>query len=108
MICLIQLDNKKIIPFLVNFLTGKPKIRRKAIKALGKIGTIDEVLPLLDVLQKYPEHTAETIIALGKIGDQRVLETLEPFLQNEYPKIKMIAHKAMLQIQERIKCLRGS
>ncbi len=83
--------NEAILPQLLDIVRGKPQlagsdaVRKKAIEALGKVGSRQAVKPLAEILEKRSLFTmaedVETrlgaVRALGAIGGDEAVEALE-------------------------------
>jgi HEAT repeat protein len=95
---------QKPVPKLLFALSDhSPRVRAEAITAIGSIGTHEGVAPLSKILLEDPvalvrEAAAE---ALGKIADDRALETLKQALQDVDVATRRRAMEALERMGER-------
>lgn len=74
------------------------KVRYAAAEALGKIGAVEAVGPLIQILTNEDYKMPEAAYALGQIGDVRAVEPLIQILGNEDLEARKAAADALAQI----------
>ncbi len=90
-------------PAAVDAICGRlhdenPNVICSAAEALGKIGSVEAVEPLLDAYDRVEDARLPALEALGKIGDRSALDRLYGFLKTMDPMITFAAIEAIGQI----------
>lgn len=107
------MKNPAAVPALLRLLAQEngnrgPDLRRGAIKALGEIGAIEAVAPLLEVLvskrfwrpTRHNELRAAAAAALGEIGDESALPALENASSERNETVARAAVQALKQLRK--------
>ncbi|MDP7420309.1 MAG: HEAT repeat domain-containing protein [bacterium] len=75
----------------------KMEVRRDAVWALGKINVPEILRPITDLIvqEKDPDVLAKMIWVVGKMGDEGMLQFIEPHLKDENPRVRSDAVEAL-------------
>ena len=90
---------KEAVPQLIQILemTSNPELKERVIKALGEIGDISALSPLIEALKdKRWEIKNAVIEALGRIRDKRAIPILEKLLLDN--EVRVYAAQALAQL----------
>lgn len=103
-IALGYLRDKRIVPDLVQIMEteGDKETRTFAAESLGRIGSEDCFLPLVEALanQEFPPIVRYYVAyALGLMGDRRALEPLAAASQDSHSWIAQMAGESLAKIQ---------
>ena len=97
----------RAIPVLISSLEDNDAhVRRIAARALGKSGSPEGVLPLLDLLCQadQPFHVQSTAVwALGRIGDPRAGRVLEHMAEHERGILRQQARESLARLKVQIR-----
>lgn len=85
-------------PFIQYLKDTDPKMMDAAIEALGKTKKKEAVGPLLKLLEHRTEHDNIVIWALGEIGDDKAIRTLNAFLSSKDEFLRYNAAMALAKI----------
>lgn len=107
------MKNPAAVPALLRLLaqengTRGPELRRGAIKALGEIGAVEAVAPLIGILAskrfwrpgRHNELRAAAAAALGEIGDETALPVLENASSERNEHVARAAVQALKQLRK--------
>jgi serine/threonine-protein kinase len=75
-------------------------VSERAVDALAEIGSSKALPRFIDMLQGEPKSLPTVIRAIGKIGDQRSVESLLPMLQRPENEIKVEAIAALAKLAD--------
>jgi len=75
-------------------------VSERAVDALAEIGSTKALPRFIDMLQGEPKSLPTVIRAIGKIGDQRSLESLLPMLSRPENEIKVEAIAALAKLAD--------
>jgi serine/threonine-protein kinase len=75
-------------------------VSERAVDALAEIGSTKALPRFIDMLQGEPKSLPTVIRAIGKIGDQRSLESLLPMLTRPESEIKVEAIAALAKLAD--------
>jgi HEAT repeat protein len=91
-----------------------PKVRNRAIVALGQIGTAEEVSDLVTISERHPDSLSTVVKTLGRLGgaasrdflfavleDDRLLKEMG-VPKKEVPELRILTLKAIAQIGDQI------
>lgn len=107
------MKNPAAVPALLRLLAQEngshgPELRRGAIKALGEIGAVEAVEPLLAILAskrfwrpgRHNELRAAAAAALGEIGDETAVSALENASSERNETVARAAVQALKQLRK--------
>lgn len=107
------MKNPAAVPALLRLLAQEngrhgPELRRGAIKALGEIGAVEAVTPLIAILAskrfwrpgRHNELRAAAAAALGEIGDETALPALENASSERNETVARAAVQALKQLRK--------
>ena len=75
-------------------------VRSQAAAALGRLGSRRSVPALIEAMKDAPEVRRSAAKALGQIGDRAALPVLTAALQDDDPKVRRYAARAIAAIEE--------
>jgi HEAT repeat protein len=94
-----ELDQQRFLDIIrLKLKEGTLKERRSAAIALGRLGDIQAVEPLIKILESKNEDPAVRLLAtraIGKLGDARSISSLIEALKDEDEEIRMMAAEAL-------------
>jgi|GEM_PF-3910946 len=97
------MKNVAVKPLIKAFNSDDWKIRRWSAEALGNIGDLRALKPLINALTGKSKDRnnfvrAMTAEALGKIGDERAVEPLTAAMEDHYTYVRIKAEEALNKI----------
>ncbi|MBM3238402.1 HEAT repeat domain-containing protein [Candidatus Poribacteria bacterium] len=102
---LMRLRDTRAIPYFIEALNDENHyVRREAAQAIGQLGSSESTAALLGVLEgEADEETRRNVLlALGNIGDDRAVETLQQALKDPSYWIRRAAEMGLKQLQKRL------
>jgi hypothetical protein len=92
--CLGKLADAKALPFLVQQL-GNPMLTRETCDALTAVNDPRAVEPLLKVLKKQEVYSYHALVPLAKLGGDKYIKAMTPYLKSKSFSERREAVKAM-------------
>ena len=93
-------SNKAVVPLIGALEHPLRSVRKAAVRSLGQIGDISAVDPLIKLGEAStdPSIICEIAIAMGRIGDQKVLEPLMLLVSHDDAEVRIAAIDALREL----------